>query len=187
MIRTYENSKSNSPSPDYIRKMSKMSNESSKISGKKGIAIYLRILMNYFQSIRLVNNIGLKWPYYVRNFLDFYSSAGNISRKTVSIDCLLNNYNLNIKSIYVQTSFSIIFPFLSYLIALLILLLKLRSRKIQSLFTEFIVIVIVSSIFLQPNIIESIFESIVCKKLDQTDYLLSDMSIYCNEKNHQQW
>lgn len=187
MIKTYKTSQIN-----FTKSNSKiqMYDESDRPDRRKrGISIYLRILMNYFQSIGLIHNLGLKWPYYVRNFLGFYSNAGSISRKTISIDCILNDYNINVKSIYVQTSFSIMLPFLSYLIALLILVVQylFGNRKIKRLITQFIVIIIVSSIFLQPNNIESLFENLVCKNLDQKDYLLSDMSIDCNEKNHKKW
>ena len=62
---------------------------------RKGMSIYMKILLNYLQMLTIVQSFDLKWPFYVKNYLNFFASVGGgISPQVISVDCLLNDYNI---------------------------------------------------------------------------------------------
>ena len=190
-----ENSNNNHHNTINIEKensknVNEVNNEDSDIFDiKKGVTIYLKILLNYLQLISIIHSFDLKWPFYVKEYLNIYSSAGNLSDQAISFECLLFDYEISIKPVYFQTCFTILIPFTTYLLAFILLFLKLVlfHKKRRELNTKFVVIVIVSSIFLQPNIIKVLYKNLICKKIDD-DYLLThNYSINCNSDSHSKW
>ena len=161
------------------------SNASEEI--KKGMSIYMKILLNYLQMITILQNFELKWPFYVRNYLNFFASfGGGLSAQVISTDCLLEDYNIDIVSLYAQTWLISFMPFMIYFVAGVILtLIYLIKRKSQII--RFIVVVIVVSIFLQPSILKILFDNLSCQTLENTSYLTQDMMISCDSDSHTTW
>lgn len=153
---------------------------------KKGVSIYLKIILNYIQSISIIQSLELKWPFYVKSYMNVYNNAGSVSTQVISLDCMVNDYDLNIEMIYASTVFSIILPFFCFFISFFALttvyFLTKKSQKIR-----FIVIVIVGSIFLQPTIIKILFENLICKKINGISYLSSNLKIECDSDSHINW
>jgi hypothetical protein len=158
-------------------------NEHSFFDLKKGISIYLKILMNYLQSISIVQSLELKWPFYAKAYLYAYSNMGNVSTKTVSLGCILNDLGYNIDAIYVETIFTISIPFITFLVAVFLLMVINFVTKRTKRMTRMIVILIVSSIFLQPSIIRILYQNIVCKKIDEKNLLADNLNINCDDQN----
>ena len=153
---------------------------------KKGVSIYLKIMLNYIQSISIIQSLELKWPYYVKSYMNVYSNAGSVSTQVISLDCMVNDYNINVETIYAETVFSIILPFFCFFISFVALstvyLIRKKSQKIR-----FIVIVIVGSIFLQPTILKILFKNLVCKKINEISYLSANLKIKCDSDSHVNW
>ena len=153
---------------------------------KKGVSIYLKIMLNYIQSISIIQSLELKWPYYVKSYMNVYSNAGSVSTQVISLDCMVNDYNIHVETIYAETVFSIILPFLCFLISFIALcIVHVITKKSQKI--RFIVIVIVGSIFLQPMIIKILFKNLVCKQINETSFLISNLKIQCDSDSHINW
>jgi hypothetical protein len=161
-------------------------NENEAFDAKKGVSIYMKIMLNYIQSIAIIQSLELKWPFYVESYLNTYSTAGSVSTQTISLDCMINDYQIDIQAIYLETLFSSFLPFFCFFcsgIALAsVYFVKKKSQKIR-----FIVIVIVGSIFLQPMIIKILFKNLVCKKINNKSYLVQNLKIDCDSDSHLNW
>ena len=154
---------------------------------KKTLSIYLKILLNYLQMLSIMQSFELKWPFYVRNYLNFFSSVGGgISAQAISVDCLLEDYDLDIVSLYAQTVVISILPFFVYFVTILILgFMYFRTRRSQTV--RFVVIVIVVSIFLQPSILKMLFDNLQCKTIEERSFLIQNMGVSCDENSYTSW
>ena len=153
---------------------------------KKGMSVYLKILLNYLQMVSIIENMELKWPFYVRNYLNVYSNIGGVSTQILSFDCLLQDYNIMTESIYISTALTLIMPFAIFLVSMIVLgVIFMRKKKSQKI--RFIVIVIVVSIFLQPSIIKTLFDNITCETIDDSSYLKANLLINCDTTSQKQW
>jgi len=184
MIETQRSNTVNLGSIDKGSNIKKSSNRAFDV--KKGMSVYLKILMNYLQMVSIIQSLDLQWPFYVQNYLNVYSNIGGVSTQILSFDCLLQDYNINTKSIYIQTVLTIFLPYGVFLISMFILgLIYLYKRKSQLI--RFIVIVIVVSIFLQPSIIKVLFDNLTCETIENSSYLVANMLINCNDEDKKTW
>ena len=162
-------------------------NNKKRKSKNKNMSIYLKILLNYLQMISIMQGFQLKWPFYVRNYLNFFSSVGGgISAQAISVDCLMEDYQLDVVALYAQTLVISILPFFVYLVTLSILaFFYYKTKKSQNI--RLVVVVIVVSIFMQPTILKMLFQNLQCKNIENDSYLIQDMQISCNESSHLSW
>ena len=174
---------------DKVRELEKKQHEKQRensFDAKKDMSIYLKIFMNYIQMISIINSLELKWPFYVKNYLNVFSNMGGISTQVLSIDCLLQDYGIETKAIYIQTLLILILPFAIFFLSFLFLsCLFLKQKKTQQ--TRFIVILIVVSIFLQPTIIKGLFDNFSCEKIENNQFLKVNRLIDCKSNFHKQW
>ena len=150
------------------------------------MSIYLNIFMSYLQMISIIQSLELKWPFYVRNYLNVYSNMGGISTQVLSFDCLLHYHGIETKAIYIQTLFTLILPNVIFFFSFVFLsFIYLKQKKTQRI--RFIVILVVVSIFLQPTIITILFDSLSCEKIESFHFLKANRLIDCNSDAHKQW
>lgn len=146
----------------------------------------MKIFLNYLQMIAIIQGLELKWPFYVRNYLNIYSNIGGVSTQFLSFECLLQDYSIKNEPIYIKTIAVLTIPLITIIISLLFLIaIYLKKGKKQTI--RFIVIFIVVSIFVQPSIIRVLFNNITCKDLEGEKYLNSNLLINCNSKSHLNW
>lgn len=151
-------------------------------------SINMKILMNYVQMIAIVSNFKFQWPFYVRNYLNFFANVGGgiSSNQVISFDCILYGYDIQYQGLFVQTIFVSILPFgICFFSGIVLILNYMRTKKSQTI--RFIIIVIISSIFLQPTIIKALFDNISCKSLDNGNFLVDDMGISCDTDSYNDW
>ena len=153
---------------------------------KIALSIYMKILLNYIQMISIIQSFNLQWPSYVESYLEIFTKMGGVSTQVISPDCLLQDYNIDVENIYIQTALILLLPFGIFLIAYIILTLSYLMRKKNRGF-RFIVIIIVVSIFVQPAVIKSLFNNLKCKKIENHQYLYANMMIDCNSESHLRW
>ena len=139
--------------------------------------------------VSIIQGMELKWPFYVRNYLNVYSNVGGVSTQILSFDCLLQDYNITTESIYIQTVLTLILPFAIFFISMISLfLIFLRTKKTKTQQNiRFIVIVIVVSIFLQPSIIKVLFDNLTCEKIEDSNYLKINLLINCDSSYQNEW
>lgn len=136
--------------------------------------------------IAIIQSLNLHWPFYVKTYIEAYSNMGNLSTQIMSFDCLLNDYEINVKIIYAKTLVSTLLPFVIFMVCLLALMIvQLKSKKSQK--TRIVVIIIIVSIFLQPGIIKVLFENLNCREIDKESLLEKYLDIGCNADGQKQW
>jgi hypothetical protein len=96
---------------------------------------------------------------------------------------MTDNYNIKLKVVYLKAIFISAFPIVVVVGALIIVLKGKSNWKI----IRFGVVVIVSSIFFQPNIVDVMFENMICKKFGEQYLLLADFQIDCKGDGYKLW
>ena len=152
---------------------------------KKGVSVYLKILLNYLQMISIIESLNLKWPVYLQNFLNIHSNIGGVSTEALSLECFLQDQNIQINVIYVQTLLRLILPFAIFFVSILILVRSRKDRRKQ--INRSIVVLIIVSIFFQPSIIKSLFDNVTCEKFEDKQYLKADLLIDCESDSKNNW
>lgn len=154
---------------------------------KEGFSsIYLKILLNYFHSISIIDNFNLKWPLNAKNYLNIFDFAGNLSSNTFSFECVLIDYNIQMRIPYFKTLFFSLLPiFMNVISSFILFLLYMRSGKSQR--NRFVVILIVSSIFFQPTMIKILFENMTYINLEGENLLKSYLKQNFDDNSHQFW
>ena len=155
---------------------------------KKATSIYLKILLNYIQSISIIMNLGMKLPFYAKEYFKVYSLFGNVSAQSISFDCFLQDYKIEIPSIYFETFFVISLPYvIIFFSGFILLAIFYFFKKNKPKLYKFVVIIIVSSILLQPTIIKMIYKNMVCRKLNLNLLLTASLELNCDSNSHKEW
>lgn len=151
------------------------------------LSIYLKIFLNYAQLLALVQNLNLKWPPYVLNYLKTTGSIGTVSTQLFSLDCLIYDFNLNISAIYLKT-LSTMLIYLGFLFAAgLYFGFKKFILKRKNQETKMMILVVVLSVLMQPNNIRDSSDTFVCLTINQKEYLREQMSLECYTSEHNFW
>ena len=129
----------------------------------------------------------LKWPFYAQTYFNIYTNMGSVSTRSISLECVLNDIESKVNSLYVETIFALSIPFLTFLLAFLILIVlsDLLYKKKQT--ARYIVVVIVSSIFLQTTIIRMLYNNLFCEEIDGSFYLSLNLEIECQSEERNKW
>lgn len=153
---------------------------------KKQLSVYMKIFLNYSQMISIIQSFDLKWPFEIKDLFNVYSNAGGVSANVVSVDCLVQDADIRTEPIYIQTFLFNLVPVLAFVIAFFILTIvyymKQKSQKIR-----FVVVVIVTCIFLQPTLVKLLFDNLICKNIDGQSFLQEKLVLNCDEESYKQW
>ena len=167
------------------RKFGNVSKKNKILERKIVFSINIKIILNYLQSISIVQDLNLKWPIIVKQFINLFSTAGNFSQG-ISFQCSLFYFNIGLEDIYFKTIFLIALPFVIFLLSgLFLFCFGVWKKKPQGI--RFIVIIVVSSIFFQPNIIKTLFESLMCMEANGKWFLIVNKDINCNTSGYSFW
>ena len=153
----------------------------------KSLSIYLKIWINYSQMISIIYNLNLKWPYYVGNYLNVNGNLGSISTQILSLDCLISDYKLNIRAIYLKavTNITVYVIFVS-VAGIFFFFRKFVLRKKNQLY-KYIILIIALSIMIQPNSIKETSDIFSCQPILERSYLIQQMSVECYTNSHMDW
>lgn len=149
-------------------------------------SIYLKGILNYSQILAIIIAINFKWPFYVYTYFEIAGFLGSISSQTLSFDCILKDFQIQESPVHIKFMIFVILPFFIWILLILfdvIQNLKNRKKSInkEKIFTYFIIV----SNYLQPFILQTIFDNLKCKELDGKSYLYKEMLIDCESENHQ--
>ena len=156
-------------------------------NSSQSLSIFFKIFINYMQMISIIQGLELKWPYYVSNYLKIIGSLGYISGNFFSVDCLINDYDINLKAIYLQ-AFLIFFIYVVFfsIAAGFFMIRRIFFKKKQE-FNTFIILMIVLSIMIQPISLKQTSDLFNCQDIENTRYLVQQISIPCYTDEHNQW
>ena len=92
--------------------------------------------------ISIIHNFELKWPFYVRTYLQISGNIGGVSTELFSFECLINDFDLDISVTYLK-ALADTFIYLGFLIvsAFLFLAKGLVRKKADT--TSFVILGIV--------------------------------------------
>lgn len=156
-------------------------------TSSKCLSIYIKILINYSQMLRMSNKIGVKWPDYISIYFPVLGYILNISTQLFSFDCLINDYDIPMKAIYLKgvSTFSLYLAI--SILSFLVILIRSISRNKKNIMNKMIILIIVLSITIQPNNIQEFFSTLVCQEINKKKYLSEDLSIECYTSYHNHW
>lgn len=153
---------------------------------KKSFSIYFKILMNYLQMIAIIHSLDLRWPFYVSDYFSFIGRFGSAAGDIISLDCLIKDYNLEINNIHLKSIVVIIFTILIiFFFGMILLIIRLKTKNNQR--NRFFIICIIISIFLQPTILQILFDNLNYTNLNNTSYLTKNLLIKYYDEDHQEW
>ena len=146
----------------------------------------MKILLNYFQMVSFIKSLDIKWPFYVDEYLKSVAFINSVSTSILSIDCLVNQYNIAGEIVHLKAAFSSILPWCLLFLVILIMLVQLIFKG-KNNFNKILLAFFVISIFMHPNILQSLFDNITCLELEDKQYLIKQLDIDCSSNGHIQW
>ena len=152
---------------------------------KKGFSIYFKILLNYTQMTAIIHSLEFKWSFYVDNYLNISSPVGSPG-DVISLDCVMNDENIQVNSLHAKALIAVIFPFV--IMAMIIIILTfLKIIKKQSYKNRIFIAYIVMSIFLQPTILQMLFDNLNYTTINGVSYLTKSLTLRFDDQEHIKW
>ena len=151
------------------------------------MSVYMKILLNYFQMVSFIKSLDVKWPFYADEYLKSVAFINSVSSSIVSIDCLVNQYDIEGEIIHLKAAFSSFLPFFLLFIVLVIMIFQMKFLQKKNNFNKILLSFFVISIFLHPNILQSLFDNIGCIELGDRKYLEKQLDLDCNSDGHKKW
>ena len=152
---------------------------------KRKISVNVRILFDYMQMVSITQNVQFSWPFYIEQYFRFFSFI-SLSNKIFSMDCLINDYNINLSVVYFEGIILVIMPFLiSLLSGIYYFIYNKKNRKYAR--TKVIAVIFIVFTYLQTSIISQLLEILACKEIDGVSYLINDMDFICYTSDHIEW
>lgn len=136
--------------------------------------------------VSFIKSLDVKWPFYTDEYLKSVSFLNSISTSVISIECLVYQYNISGEMVHLKAAFSSILPFCLLCTVILIMSLQfllLRRNNFNKIWLAFFVI----SIFMHPNILQSLFDNISCIDIEDKRYLVKQLDLDCDSTHHNQW
>ncbi|EAS05865.2 transmembrane protein, putative (macronuclear) [Tetrahymena thermophila SB210] len=167
----------------------KLKMEFNKNEDKSGI--FIKMLTNYVQIVGSIATFNLSIP---SGIFEFPQSLGQPLKQTMnSLDCALQQFNLEMPIIYVRLLFSLTLPViymilfvLCMIIYYLIKYLKHRKEKSKNQFPWYILTtaIIFLIIYVQPDLVAQTIALLSCRQIGDTNYILSNVSFVCYTHEH---
>lgn len=151
------------------------------------MSVYIKILINYSQTMGLLQKLDLKWPDYVSNIYQSISKFGFISTDILSMDCFIGGIMLDLKGIYIRAVATFFFYILFMFLAVSFFFFGKFFLHRQNQFNRFILVFLVFSSMIQPTFIQQDSDIFTCKKVDDMNYIVNQMSVECYTNNHNKW
>lgn len=158
-------------------------NQKDKVKNNRK-ALFMKLLINYFQILALSKEVDLNWSTTVRGFFEAQSKVGDPSNQIFSFDCLLKATSFETDLIYLKLILIFFLPFmLIFLLFLFFCPLKMFGKK--NLLENFISSVIITFFFVQPFNVYIAFAVISCKEIEKGQYfIMSYLTTPCFNNDH---
>jgi len=148
------------------------------------VSIYLKELLSYSQVLSIIVTFNYKWPFYVYSYLHLSSILGSLSSQVFSIDCLLNYGNES--PLHFKALVAVLLPFFIWTIMVFMTIVN-NVRKNEHNYTKLFSFFVIISNFLQPYILQQLFNNLRCINLGDRSFLYMDMKTECDSENHLNW
>ena len=136
--------------------------------------------------ISIIHSIDLKWPFYVSDSLSMANKVSISNTEIVSMQCVLDDFEITEDFLHVKALIAILIPFFLIIIIIFILVfLKISTKKPQ--WHRFVVSFVVLSVYLQPFILQNLFDNINKTSLNHKNYLTKELTLDYDDERHQIW
>ena len=136
--------------------------------------------------ISIIHSIDLKWPFYVSDCLTITNKVSISNTEIASMQCILDNFEITEHLLHMKALIALLIPFFLIIIIIFILVfLKIMTKKTQ--WHRFIVSFIVMSVYLQPFILQNLFDNINKTTLNHKNYLTKELTFDYDDEGHQKW
>ncbi|OMJ70216.1 hypothetical protein SteCoe_31873 [Stentor coeruleus] len=150
---------------------------------KSELALLLKILVNYCQTIMLFAHIDLKWPESTLNLLDFSQILGDSSKEVFSLSC--STETSSISSSITDTAITAFFPFVLCACAFIVWIsVSLRKKSLKYIRTHFVSTCIVVFLLMHASVYNSLMSLMSCKSVNDKYWSTNDFSLQCYEGKH---
>ncbi|EWS75421.1 transmembrane protein, putative (macronuclear) [Tetrahymena thermophila SB210] len=144
----------------------------------------IKILINYFQFLAIVNSLNITLPTY---FTFFNLTGGDTSQITIySIDCLLFSNKLAVPNYIVRLLWINFQPIALFIIIQLFRYIFEKNTSHssrQAVYTNTINIYL----FFQPSVVKVITQSLSCQNIGLQSYISSDLNYTCLDREHMKY
>lgn len=144
--------------------------------------IYNKILMNYFQIISLLNFLDLKYDSSLSSYFQIPYYLGNSIAFVYNFDCLISS-DFPIQALYLKVVLISIVPIFFLLILASYWYLKSILRK-QNYKDRYITCELVFINMLQPVLLSTLTNILICKNIDGKSYISNDYGYECDSKEN---
>lgn len=148
------------------------------------MAIYMKIFVNYLQTLAVVVSIDLGWPAFVRSFLNAQHLMGNVAEQLFSVSCILQE--MDIFSVYYgEVVIIIVLPAALIVLFMISFLLLSAFTAIHFIRDKAVTSAVVILFILHPSLTKLLFSSFSCKEILPEEFWLSaDLSLRCWTDSH---
>ena len=133
--------------------------------------------------IAITHSLELKWPFYVDSYLNISSIFGSPG-DAISLDCVLSDEKVSIPSIHIKALIAVLSPFVIMgIITIILVILNFISKKPQK--NRAFIAFIVMANFLQPTIVQILFDNLNYTNISNVSYLTKNLIIRYDNEDHQ--
>lgn len=150
---------------------------------KSEIALLLKILVNYCQTIVVLASIDLKWPSSILNLFDFSTAIGESSTQVLSLSC--TEFKSDTKSSYKETLTTLMFPIIVILTVFFVWsLVSVLKKSAQYIRVHFVSTCVVIILLMHTSVSNTILSVFSCKKVNGEYWNTSDYNLKCFVDQH---
>ena len=150
---------------------------------KSELALLLKILVNYCQTIVVLASIDLKWPTSILYLFDFSTAIGESSSQVINLTC--SGVKSNYSSSIVEALTTGIFPFIVIFIVFLVWgVVSAFKRSLRFIRVHFISTCVVVVLLMHTSVSNTILSLFSCKKINGVYWNTSDYNLKCFESQH---
>ena len=166
-----------------------------------GLAIMLKLLLNHFQTISMINLVDLGWTVEFNFYFSFLEYLSFLSQDFFIIDCLVQDIDQNL--LVQKIIFTILLPIILSLLMITIWIISFAiliyrknknadsNNKFLVFITEKMRITLLILVFiLYPEILRKCFTLLNCLLIDDSDdfkVLTASPSVRCWDRDHTTW
>lgn len=152
---------------------------------KSELALLLKILVNYCQTVMLFAQIDLKWPESTLHLLDFSQIIGDSSNEVLSLSC--STEATSVSSSIADTAITASFPFMLCACAFVVWVgVCIRKKSLKYVRTHFVSTCIVVFLLMHASVSNSLMSLMSCKSINGRYWSTNDFSLQCYEGKHVQ-
>ena len=125
-------------------------------------SIYFKIFVNYLQIIMIMVSFKLNWPDIVQDFLFYQESAGSVTGRIFTIECLMEEI-LSLDTYFSQLILFAILPFIILIICSMFWALKsLINKQWAYMRNELVASIIIVMFLFHPQILRYMMSAFSC-------------------------